>query len=734
MTGDLGDPRAPSDSIQEFREVPISRPSLLESDRLRLVVDSMSEGFGLLAPDFTILELNHAAMRIDARRREDVIGQSHWLAYPGTEHSDVGRLYKKAMRDRVAVELEHRYDWPDGRQSWFETRAFPMSDGCLAVFFRDVSERRLSEERLGRSERRFKAAVSGIDGVLWTTDADGKMTGEQSGWTALTGQALEDYQGHGWSQAVHADDARPTLEAWQSAVAAQKPFVFEHRVKRHDGQWRLFAVRAIPLVEETGKIGEWVGVHRDITDTRAGERRLHQLAETIDEVFYVHEVDEGRIAYVSRAYEKVWGRPRAELYADLRSFTNVVHPDDRPKLDAAMSRQLAGQDTDTEYRLRSDDGGERIIHDRAFVTRDPVSNGLRVVGLAADITEHRRAQALLARNAETFAHLVASNPFGIYVVDADFRLTQISQGARAVFSTVYNPIGRDLAEVLHILWRDPFATEVIDIFRRTLATGEPYISHSTIERRADIGKVEAYDWRTERLVLPDGRFGVVCYFYDLSERNSYEEKLKQALADKDLLAREIDHRVKNSLAVVGSLLSMQRGLSSSEETHEALEEAADRVLAVARVHQQLHKSHQLGFVAFADYLKELCSDLSVSMRRRGVTLNFKAVPVDLPAEPAMSLALIANELVTNAFKHGCAAGATAISVSLEQDADDLILTVSDNGAGLPTTTTGPRASLGFKLIDALARQLSATPMFPQPGSPAVFSLRVPNSVLAASAP
>ena len=264
------------------------------------------------------------------------------------------------------------------------------------------------------SEQRFRAAVEAFTDALWTNDAEGRMTGEQPGWAALTGQSVDDYQGYGWANAVHPDDAKPTIDAWEQAVSERRPFVFEHRVKTRDGEWRRFAVRAIPVLEHDGSIREWVGVHRDITET-------------------------------------------------------------------------------TEGRLQ------------------------------------------LARNAKTFEALVRDNPFGVYVVDNDFCLLHVSQGCAKVFAGVSPLLGRDFAEILYTIWQEPFATEAIALFRHTLATGEPFISHRTIEARRNIDAIEAYDWRIDRVDLPDGKHGVVCYFYDLSERVELESGLRKALDDKDML-------------------------------------------------------------------------------------------------------------------------------------------------------------------------------------------------------
>ena len=148
--------------------------------------------------------------------------------------------------------------------------------------------------------------------------------------------------------------------------------------------------------------------------------------------------------------------------------------------------------------------------------------------LLRDITQRKRGETALQVAGESFRQLVERSPFGVYAVDADFRLTMVSLGAQRVFDGVHPLLGRDFAEVLRSIWPEPFASEAIMRFRDTLASGEPYHSTNTVERRADTDETEAYDWKLERVTLPDGRPGVVCHFYDLSERQRYEETLRVA--------------------------------------------------------------------------------------------------------------------------------------------------------------------------------------------------------------
>ena len=182
------------------------------------------------------------------------------------------------------VESDGRMPHRDGGFRRADIRYLPRveSDGTVLgfhVLVTDVEERAEREAAVHASNGRFRAAMEAVHGVLWTNTADGRMLGEQPGWTALTGQDFAAYEGYGWSSAVHPDDAAPTIAAWEAAVSAKSVFVFEHRVRRHDGAWRTCLIRALPIKDAAGEIMEWVGVHTDITEQRAAEQTLRDQAD-----------------------------------------------------------------------------------------------------------------------------------------------------------------------------------------------------------------------------------------------------------------------------------------------------------------------------------------------------------------------------------------------------------------------------------------------------------------------
>ncbi len=161
----------------------------------------------------------------------------------------------------------------------------------------EVTQQVKARKQIEANEQRFGAAVEAVQGILWTNNAKGEMEGEQKGWAALTGQSYDEYQGYGWATVVHPDDAQPTIDAWNEAVKELKIFVFEHRVKTKSGEWELFSIKAIPLLNEDGSIREWIGVHTNITvqkeaeeKIKASEERYRSLFESMDQGFCIIEL------------------------------------------------------------------------------------------------------------------------------------------------------------------------------------------------------------------------------------------------------------------------------------------------------------------------------------------------------------------------------------------------------------------------------------------------------------
>ncbi|MBB3936051.1 response regulator [Aureimonas phyllosphaerae] len=223
----------------------------------------------------------------------EIAGDKHPAAFGGTVPDvwpEIWDWNRRVLETGLAGRAETYRDQPmrlhrNGalRDVVFDLFYTPIRDGNSGIggVLCTVIER-TEREGLRRSNDRFRAAVAAIHSTLWTNSAEGRMSGEQPGWSALTGQTQAEYEGFGWAAAVHPEDADATVAAWNEAVATRSTFIFEHRVRVASGEWRQFAIRAVPILDDNGALREWVGVHTDVTEERLAQEQLREHASVLE--------------------------------------------------------------------------------------------------------------------------------------------------------------------------------------------------------------------------------------------------------------------------------------------------------------------------------------------------------------------------------------------------------------------------------------------------------------------
>ncbi|WP_426038305.1 PAS domain S-box protein [Cypionkella sp. TWP1-2-1b2] len=302
-----------------------------------------------------------------------------------------------------------------------------------------------------------------------------------------------------------------------------------------------------------------------------------------------------------------------------------------------------------------------------------------------------RAKDRLQIAHDTFRNLIDRSPFGTYIVDADFRLIQISDGGKKAFANVRPLIGRDFAEAVRAIWLDPFSSEVIERFRHTLATGEPFKA-VTNERRADIETTEAYDWQIERMVLPDGRLGVVCHFYDFSEKQQQEDRIK-------LLMGEVNHRSKNMLGLIQAIAKQ----TVKTQPEDFLEIFGQRVRALSASQDLLVKGEWKA-VQLGELVRSQLAHFGDALDGR-ITINGPLVKITASASQTLGMAV--HELATNAAKFGALSnesGRVVINWSLQSDVsgqEQFAMSWIESGG--PSVAKPARRGFGSTVIDGMLK-------------------------------
>jgi PAS domain-containing protein len=194
------------------------------------------------------------------------------------------------------------------------------------------------------------------------------------------------------------------------------------------------------------------------------------------------------------------------------------------------------------------------------------------------------------RQSDIFLELINKCPFGIYVVDDAMRIAAMNERSQAgAFVNVRPVIGRPFEEAMRILWPENTALGIIGHFRQTLETGETYYSRDFVEARADVDHIEGYEWKRHRVRLPEGRSGVICYYFDSTELRQAQQELVAAALRQQLLIDELNHRVKNTLIIVQSLAMQTFGKGKVAPELQAAFEG--RLNALAGAHDTLTSVH-----------------------------------------------------------------------------------------------------------------------------------------------
>jgi PAS domain S-box-containing protein len=288
-----------------------------------------------------------------------------------------------------------------------------------------------------------------------------------------------------------------------------------------------------------------------------------------------------------------------------------------------------------------------------------------------------------------FETLFNQAPLGIYVVDSDFRIREVNPTALPFFGDIPGGlIGRDFVEIVHVLWGKEYADEIVGIFQSTLRTGQSFSTAHHAELRADRGVVEHYEWRVDRTTLPEGSFGLVCYFRNIAAQIEAE-------STRQLPTRELNHRVKNTLASVQAIA--QQTMRSTKDPEEFARRFSGRIQSLARVHALLTDATWQG----AD-LRDLIRDQLLHGAVDETRLTAWGPVVHLRPQMAVHLAVMLHELGTNSMKYGAFSAPKGwVTINWTVSGDMLDLQWVERGG--PTVAAPSRRGFGTTLIEQSAK-------------------------------
>jgi PAS domain S-box-containing protein len=590
-----------------------------------------------------------------------------------------------------------------GERFWASGELMPLraEDGSVQGFLkilRDRTQQRADVAERNASELRFRSLVEVSPQVVWFGDAAGNITYCNPVWYELTGLSPGDTGGEGWASVIHPDHRQHVLEVWRQAIETEGSYEVEIPFRRAgDGQYRWFLARGRPIRDAAGRLESWIGIAIDIHDRKEAEGALWSAQEQLR--LAVEATETGVFDYDLVADELKWDARIRAFYGltpdapvDLSVHLARVHPDDRERADKAVADAVHPDGAgiyDITYRtVAPEDGTERWVSAKGqtlFGGGRPV----RLIGTARDVTESRCAEQALRETEERY------------------RLA-----SRATNDAIWD---WNLA-TNHVLWNEALRVAHGYTPDAVEPTGGWWIGHIHPDDRSRIdASIHAVidgtgtAWSDEyRFLRADGSYAYILdrgYVIRDAQGNAVRmigamldiTQRKQAEEHQRLLTGELQHRIKNTLAMVQAIASQTlRGAADIDEAREAL---AARLISLGRAHDILTQASWKA----APIMEVVQGALSVHAQAGPARIRIGGPNVLLGAKSALSLALALHELATNAAKYGALSNESGVvelrwHVVHEDEAPRFCLTWSEQG-GPPILAPPARRGFGSRLIE-----------------------------------
>jgi PAS domain S-box-containing protein len=206
----------------------------------------------------------------------------HPMLYTPESWAILDNAVKYTLETGAPYRLELQLIRPDGTLRWIFTKGTVVRDDDgrivgLHGIIQDITESKQAEEKIKASEKRYRSLIVATTQVVWTTNAIGEVIDDIPSWRELTGQSEQEIKGWGWMNALHPEDRDHTAIAWRNALQTRSLCEAEYRVRQHDGEYRHFTLRSVPVLEDDGTIHEWVGTITDITEKQKTEASLYNI-------------------------------------------------------------------------------------------------------------------------------------------------------------------------------------------------------------------------------------------------------------------------------------------------------------------------------------------------------------------------------------------------------------------------------------------------------------------------
>lgn len=573
---------------------------------------------------------------------------------------------------------------------------------------RDITQRIRNEQELKDSEEKYHSIFDYSMDAIILSDLGKRITDVNPAAEKLFGYTKEEFLNFKGGDILDNDEVDP--ETLIRDLKAKKFYKGELNLKNKNGA--MFTAEVLSSIYRDSSGNEKaVSQFRDITPRKIAEKRVKEsenryrkVGKLISDFAFscVHN-KEGvyQVEWITDSFFNITGYNKADL--DLHGcWLFTVHPDDEEIAFNQIETIKPGMKSVLNFRIISMDGNTIWLENHLECVED--KGRWRLYGAAKDVTEIERAVSDLKLNEEKFKAIINNSSDLIRILDKDRKIMFDSPSSTRLLGYPEGSlVGTDPLDIIHPEDREQVRADLEAVFEnrnpgtpsefRILMSDGNYLPVESIAQNMfDVPSVN----------------GVVVTTHPIKERKKMENAIKASLNEKEILLKEIHHRVKNNMQIISSLLNLQKEYVDDFEAINVLQESQNRVKTMSIIHEKLYQSDDLTHINIKEYIEKLIKDLLYSYAVSNVRQILDIKEIKMNIETALPCGLIISELVSNSLKYAYNRedDDNELKLSLTTIGDKFELIISDNGVGLPPNFDYKNTeSLGLQLVNNLVEQL-----------------------------
>ncbi|MGB9938144.1 MAG: PAS domain S-box protein [Methanobacterium sp.] len=711
------------DDISEIKKV---EEGLNESEhKYHTLFDNAGDGILIMKKD-RFIDCNSKAMEIYGATKEEIMGKTPYDIF-SPEYQDQQLSKEKTLKyiDKALKREQQLFDWEhkslDGVILNTEVSLNRLKIGSeyyLMAIIRDVTERLKAAKTIKEQLSFLEDLMNTIPYPIFYKDKNYVYLGCNNAFEEYIGLSKDEIIGKTIYDIAPKDIADKYYKKDQELFENLKLQVYEGEVYHINGSKREVLFNKATYTNIEGDVTGLIGVMVDITDLKKAHEAL-QESETYYKTIFENTgtatiiIEEDKtISLVNSEFEKLYGYSKEEIEGKIKWTDFVADEDDLKRMKGYHEvRGIDPNSVPRNYEFKFINK-RKEVRDIFITVALILGTNKRLVSLL-DITDKKRSRKALRESKARLKIAMDMAKLVSWEYDFESDMFTFDDQFYALYGTSVEKEGRTKMS------SEEYATRFIppeesylvaEEINKAMKTDDPnffrQIEHSII--RADGEK----RFMLVRLgIIKDNKGNTIKTYganQDITESKKAEEKIKASLKEKELLLKEVHHRVKNNMQIISSLLNLQSDYIDDENAINSFKESQERIRSISLVHETLYLSDNLSSIDFEEYIIKMLMGLISNYNAQMIEVNYNIENIQLNIETAIPCGLIINELVTNSIKHAFPHNKGLITVEFTHESYNLKLIIRDNGIGIPDQLiNGNSNTLGLRLVKTLADQLDA---------------------------